>query len=149
LENASDPRFKAYLLNHLCDAYKGTVYRQVMFAEFERMVHEMDQNGEPLTARAISDAYDRLNAEFHGDGFKADERISHEWSRIPHFYYNFYVYKYATGFCAAQVFAKRILQDEGLRDQYLDMLRAGGSADPLELVKNAGVDLTDPAVLTT
>src|SRR5690606_33333228 len=81
LENASDPRFKAYLLNHLCDAYMATVYSHVMFAEFERMDDEMDQYGEPLNARAISDAYYRLNAKFNGDAFNADDLNSHEWSR--------------------------------------------------------------------
>jgi len=148
LNNTDDPRFKAYLLNHLCDAFKGTVFRQTMFAEYERMVHEMDAKGEPLTAQSLSDAYYDLNATYYGPHVEADRRISHEWSRIPHFYYNFYVYKYATGFCAAQVFSQRILKDAALRDQYLSFLKAGGSADPLDLVRMGGVDLQDPKVLT-
>ncbi len=148
LANTDDPRFRAYLLNHLCDQFKGTVFRQTMFAEFERMIHEMDAAGEPLTARTICDAYGKLNEKYYGPAVKADERIRWEWTRIPHFYYNFYVYKYATGFCAAQVFKQRILASENQRDQYLDFLRSGGSADPLDLVKKGGVDLTDRKVLT-
>ncbi|MEQ8821798.1 MAG: oligoendopeptidase F [Sumerlaeia bacterium] len=148
LETTDDPKFRAYLLNHQCDQFKGTVFRQTQFAEFERILHEMDQSGEPLTAEAIAERYYELNAAYYGPGVKADPRIAYEWMRIPHFYYDFYVYKYATGFCAAQVFSQRILGDAKLRDQYLDFLRSGGSADPLDLVKMGGVDLTDPKVLT-
>jgi oligoendopeptidase F len=148
LERTDDPRMKAYLLNHLCDQFRGTVYRQTMFAEFEKMLHEMDARGEPLTAEAISNAYHDLNAVFHGPLIDADRRISHEWSRIPHFYYNFYVYKYATGFCASQIFSRRVLEGGTARDQYLEFLKSGGSDDPLELVKRGGVDLTDRRVLT-
>jgi oligoendopeptidase F len=149
LKTTDDPRFKAYLLNHLCDQFRGTVYRQTMFAEFEKLLHEMDGAGEPLTAESIGKAYYDLNAKFHGPAVKADERIAREWSRIPHFYYNFYVYKYATGFCASQVFSRRILESTQKRDQYLDFLKGGGSADPLELVKRGGVDLTSREVLTS
>jgi oligoendopeptidase F len=148
LHETDNPRFKAYLLNHLCDQFRGTVYRQTMFAEFERLLHDMDAAGEPLTAESIGKAYYELNAKFHGPNLKADERIAREWSRIPHFYYNFYVYKYATGFCAAQVFSRRILESAEMREQYLDFLRGGGSAAPLELVKRGGVDLTSREVLT-
>ncbi len=143
LEKTDDPKFKAYLLNHLCDGFKGTVYRQTMFAEYEMIVHEMDAAGQPLTAETFSDRYYKLNAEYFGDAVKADERIGLEWSRVPHFYYNFYVYKYATSFCASQLFLKRVLSGEAERDQYLDLLRSGGSDDPLILVERAGVDLTD------
>ncbi len=109
----------------------------------------MDGAGEPLTAESIGKAYYDLNARFHGPAVKADERIAREWSRIPHFYYNFYVYKYATGFCASQVFSRRILESTQKRDQYLDFLKGGGSADPLDLVKRGGVDLTSREVLTS
>jgi len=143
-----DPRFRAYLLNHFCEQFRGTVFRQTMFAEFERTIHEMDAAGEPLTAKALCDAYAKLNAKFFGPVFAPDDRIKWEWSRIPHFYYNFYVYKYATGFCASQIFKNRILAGAAGRDQYLDFLRSGGSADPLDQVKRGGVDLTDRAVLT-
>ncbi len=148
LENTDDPRFRAYLLNHLCDQFKGTVFRQTMFAEFERMIHVLDASGVPLTAKTLGDQYYALNAKYYGPAVKANERIRNEWSRIPHFYYNFYVYKYATGFCAAQIFSQRILQNADLREQYLDFLRSGGSADPLDLVQLGGVDLTDRTVLT-
>jgi len=114
-----------------------------MFAEYEMIVHEMDAAGQPLTAETFSDRYYKLNAEYFGDAVKADERIGLEWSRVPHFYYNFYVYKYATSFCASQLFLKRVLSGEAERDQYLDLLRSGGSDDPLILVERAGVDLTD------
>jgi oligoendopeptidase F len=148
LQKTDDPRFRAYLLNHLCDQFRGTVYRQTMFAEFEKTIHEWDAEGKPLTADALAEAYYELNAKFYGPSVKADRRVAMEWARIPHFYYNFYVYKYATGFCASQIFSRRVLESEAKRDQYLDFLRSGGSADPLDLVKRGGVDLTDPAVLT-
>jgi oligoendopeptidase F len=141
LQNTTEPRMRAYLLNHQCDSYKGTVYRQTMFAEFERSIHELDAGGQPLTADSLCEAYYRLNADYYGPGIEADRLIAMEWARIPHFYYNFYVYKYATSFCAAQVFAQRILEGREQRELYLDLLRAGGSNDPLLLVQAAGVDL--------
>jgi len=144
LKKNPDERFQAYLLNHLCDSFKGTVYRQTMFAEFEKMIHEMDESGTPLTPDAFSEAYTQLNQSYYGPDVKADDRIALEWSRIPHFYYNFYVYKYATSFCASQVFIDQVLSGQVGRDAYLDMLRAGGSAPPLELVRKAGVDLEHP-----
>ncbi len=147
LKTADDPKFRAYLLNHLCDSFKGMVYRQTMFAEFEKIIHEMDAGGKPLTPETIGSTYYKLNAEYYGPKIDADKQISHEWSRVPHFYFNFYVYKYATSFCASQIFIRRILEDEKSRDQYLDFLRAGGSADPLDLVRRAGVDLADRATL--
>ncbi|MGF1572656.1 MAG: oligoendopeptidase F [Sumerlaeia bacterium] len=148
INKTDDPRFKAYLLNHLCDSFKGTVFRQVMFAEFEKMMHDMDAAGEPLTAKSLSDAYFTLNAKYHGPAVKPDPRISHEWSRIPHFYYNYYVYQYATGFCSAQIFSQNILKSPEKRMDYLKFLSSGGSNDPLSLVKLGGVDLLDPKVLT-
>ncbi len=145
-EKKDDAAFSAYLLNHYCDGFRGTVYRQTMFGEFEKMVHELDAKGTPLTPDGLGDAYYALNGTYHGDAVVADRRIAWEWSRIPHFYYNFYVYKYATSFCASQIFAERILAGEpGACDRFLGLLRAGGSADPLDLVRAAGVDLADPA----
>ncbi len=144
LQTRTEPSFRAYLLNHLCDAFKGTVYRQTMFAEFEKLIHETDASGQPLTPDALGQAYYDLNARYYGPEVSADRRIGLEWARIPHFYYNFYVYKYATSFCAAQVFYRRILESVEERDRYLGLLRAGGSADPLDLVQAAGVDLTRP-----
>ncbi len=140
-----DPRFRAYLLNHQCDGFRGTVYRQVMFAEFEKQLHEAEAAGQPLTHEWISAAYGVLNGTYHG-AIPADARIRLEWARIPHFYYNFYVYKYATSFCAAQVLVPRILAGEAGRRAYLELLAAGGSADPLDLVARAGVNLADAGV---
>jgi oligoendopeptidase F len=143
-ERRDDAAFSAYLLNHYCDGFRGTVYRQTMFGEFEKIVHELDAAGTPLTPDGLCDAYYELNSTYHGEAMAADRRISWEWSRIPHFYYNFYVYKYATSFCASQIFAERILAGEaGARDRFLGLLRAGGSGDPLDLIRTAGVDLAD------
>lgn len=147
LKKLKDKKAQAFLYNHLCDSFRGTVYRQSMFSQFERIIHEADQNGTALTAEWISESYYDLNAKFFGPAVKADKRISQEWSRIPHFYYNFYVYKYATGFCASQLFSRQILSGEKGRDQYLEMLKAGGSMDSLDVVKLGGVDLANPAVL--
>jgi oligoendopeptidase F len=147
LGKADDPKFRAYLLNQLCDTFKGTVYRQTMFAEFEKLLHEQEAAGKPLTPDSIGEVYYDLNARYYGPAVDADRRIAREWSRIPHFYYNFYVYKYATSFCASQLFIQRVLAGDAPRDQYLDLLRAGGSGDPLELVQRAGVDLADRATL--
>ncbi|MCK4303843.1 MAG: oligoendopeptidase F [Candidatus Eisenbacteria sp.] len=147
LQTSDDPKFRAYLLNHLCDSFKGTVYRQTMFAEFEKRIHEMDAGGKPLTPDALAETYYELNGEYYGPGIDADKKIALEWARIPHFYYNFYVYKYATSFCASQILAGRLVESESKCDQYLDLLRAGGSDDPLELIRQAGVDLTDRRTL--
>lgn len=135
--------FRSYLLNHFCDQFKGTVFRQTMFAEYEKVVHEMDTQGIPLTHENLGERYAVLNERYYGGDVEADPQSALEWARIPHFYYNFYVYKYATSFCASQIFAKRVLEGEAERERYLDLLRAGGSDFPLELVRRAGVDLTD------
>ena len=144
MKQTDDPKFKAYLLNHLCDGFKGTVFRQVMFAEFELMIHELDAQGIPLTPETLDSNYYALNTTYFGDGMKANQKIEKEWSRIPHFYYNFYVYKYATSFCASQIFFKQVLDGESGRDAYLNLLKAGGSNDPLDLIRDAGVDLLQP-----
>jgi oligoendopeptidase F len=142
-----DPRLRAYLLNHLCDSFRGTLFRQAMFAEFELEIHERLERGEALTAESLKEYYYDLNARYHGPNVKPDDRIASEWSRIPHFYYNFYVYKYATGFAAAQIFAQQILSGAEGRDRYLGFLKSGSCKDPLDIVKQAGVDLTNPEVL--
>ncbi|MGD9873340.1 MAG: oligoendopeptidase F [Kiritimatiellia bacterium] len=148
LDTTDDPAFRAYLLNHLCDAFKGTVYRQTMFAEYEQIIHELDAAGEPLTHDTLNRRYYALNEKYYGPGIKADPLIAHEWARIPHFYYNFYVYKYATSFCASQLFISRIFENAGGVEKYLGLLKAGGSRPPLELIRNAGVDLENPQTLT-
>ncbi len=138
LKQASDPKIKAYLLNHLADQFRGTVYRQTMFAEFERDIHALAEEGAPLTSDLLGDRYYQLNAVYHGDAVQGDERIRYEWSRIPHFYYDFYVYKYATGFSAAAALSRKILAGE--TEPYLRFLKAGGSRDVLDIMKDAGVD---------
>jgi oligoendopeptidase F len=146
LGQPGDPSVQAHLLNHLCDSFKGTVFRQTFFAEFERDLHRWEEEGTPLTADFLRGQYYELNKTYYGHGIDAHRAIEFEWCRIPHFYYDFYVYKYATSFCAALVFARRIRAGEGI-DAYLRLLRAGGSRDPLDAVADAGVDLRDPAVL--
>ncbi len=147
MATTDDRRLKAYLLNHLCDSFRATVFRQTMFAEFEKMIYEADAAGTPLTAEWLSDRYYALNATYYGPNVSADRRIAGEYARIPHFYYNFYVYQYATGFIASQLFSRQVLSGERGRERYLNMLRSGGSKDPLDLVREGGVDLADPDVL--
>ena len=147
LKQNNDPKMKAYLLNHFCDEFKGTVYRQTMFGEFEKHVHEMDAQGQPLTPDALGDYYFGLNREFFGPDMNTDEKIGLEWARIPHFYYNFYVYKYATSLCASMILVEQVLSGETGREKYLDLLRSGGSNDPLKLINDAGVDLASPETL--
>ena len=142
-EPAGSP-LHTHLLAHLCDSFKGTVFRQTMFAEFERDIHAAEEAGTPLTADWLCTAYTDLNRAYY-PGMNLSPSIAYEWCRIPHFYYDFYVYKYATSFCAALVFSRRILSGTGT-GAYLDLLRSGGSRPPLEAVAAAGVDLSSPAV---
>jgi len=116
----------------------------VQFAEFERDIHAMAERGEPLTAQTLSDTYAAINAKYYGPEMVQHELVRYEWTRIPHFYYNFYVYKYSTSFAAAQYFAQKIFDgDTAVRDRYLEFLKSGSSRDPLETLKIAGVDLGD------
>jgi oligoendopeptidase F len=134
-----------YLVNHYLDSFKGTVFRQTMFAEFERDVQEMVEKDIPLTPDLLCEHYGKLNRDYFGPEMVIDAEIELEWARIPHFYYNFYVYKYATSFSVANAIATRILQgDEHQLDIYIEMLKAGGSKPPVELLKDAGVDLSTP-----
>ncbi|MBP5787327.1 MAG: oligoendopeptidase F, partial [Kiritimatiellae bacterium] len=150
LAETKDAGMRAYLLNHLCDSFKGTIFRQVMFAEFERDIHAAAERGEPLVADGLCREYAALNAAYYGPELEADSGaespIAMEWARIPHFYYDFYVYKYATSFCAALVFARRIREGRGV-EEYLGMLRGGGSKDPLVAIRDAGVDLGSAEVV--
>lgn len=146
MNNSNDDKFKLYLLNHLSDGIRGTVYRQTMFAEFEKLIHEQFENGIPLTADGLSESYYELNSKYYGPGMKPDQKIEMEWARIPHFYYNFYVYKYATGFSAAASLSKGIIDgDQNKIDAYLAFLKAGSTKDVLDIMKDAGVDLTTSA----
>lgn len=141
---------KAYLLNHFLDQFRTTVFRQTMFAEFERAAHKAIEDGESLTVNWLNSAYGRLNKLYYSDAVETDRYIETEWSRIPHFYNCFYVYQYATGFSAAVAIADNILQNGGPAvENYLRFLSSGGSDFPVELLKIAGVDLSKPdAVLS-
>ena len=146
LKNCNDKKEKAYLLNHYLDSFKGTVYRQTQFAEFEKMTNEMVENGQSLNADNLSALYKEINERYYGPDMISDDEIAYEWARIPHFYYNFYVYQYATSFCAAVAIAERILTEgESAVAQYKKFLSSGCTDAPVELLKIAGVDLTTPA----
>ncbi len=141
LDQYEDPKIKAYLLNHYLDSVKGTVYRQTQFAEFEHMIHKADQEGTPLTADYLCDTYYDLNKFYYGEEISTEE-IRYEWSRIPHFYYNYYVYQYATGFSAATLFSETIYNG-GDVTPYLNFLKAGSHKYPIDVLKEAGVDMRD------
>ncbi|MDK2801420.1 MAG: oligoendopeptidase [Clostridiales bacterium] len=145
LEHTKVKNEKAYLLNHYLDEFRGTVFRQVMFAEFEKIIHEKVESGEALTHQLLCEVYHHLNVKYFGDEIIIDSEIDMEWSRIPHFYTSFYVYKYATGFSAAASLSKQILEDgQPAVDRYLEFLSSGDSDYPIELLKKAGVDLSTP-----
>ena len=145
-KNASSREEKAYLINHYLESFKGTLFRQTMFEEFERSTNEMAQNGIPLTAQTLCDTYLQLNKDYFGPDMVSDPLIAYEWCRIPHFYYNFYVYQYATSFAASVAIAHRILeQGEAAVKPYLEFLSSGCTQDPVSLLKKAGVDLSTSA----
>lgn len=134
---------RLFLLNHFMEQYKGTVYRQTMFAEFEKTVHGLVDQDEPVTTERLCEIYSKLNRDYYGPMVEMDELIPYEWMRIPHFYSPFYVYKYATGFSAAMAISRRILDEgEPAVADYLRFLSSGGSDHPIELLKIAGVDMT-------
>lgn len=145
LGKTTDKRGRAYLINHFLDQFKGTVYRQTMFAEFELMMGKMSESGETLTAEKLCDKYLELNKLYFGPDMVSDQGISLEWARIPHFFYNYYVFQYATGFSAACAIASRILElgEPAVKD-YKKFLSSGGSTDPISLLKIAGVDMSTP-----
>ena len=146
LRKSTDRRERAYLINHFLDQFKGTVYRQTMFAEFERELGRMAERGETLTADALDEKYLALNRLYFGPDMVSDAQIALEWARIPHFYYNYYVFQYATGFSAAVALADRILREgEPAVADYKRFLSGGSSTDPISLLKLAGVDMSTPA----
>ena len=148
LDNAQDTAEHAHLLNHLCEQFRGTLFRQTLFAEFERDVNEASARGEGMGADALSERYAQLNELYYGSAVTLDDEIAHEWERIPHFYYNYYVYVYATSFAAAVALSKRILTgDATARDRYLAFLAGGSSKPPIELLAGAGVDMASGAVV--
>lgn len=134
---------KAYLLNHSLDGIKGTLFRQTQFAEYEFAIHEAVREGKPLTSDFLSELYGNINKKYYGNTMTYDENISYEWARIPHFYYDFYVFQYATGISAAYAFANRILtMGESAVKLYKDYLKSGASKYPLDVLKEAGVDMS-------
>ena len=146
LRKSTDRRERAYLINHFLDQFKGTVYRQTMFAEFECELGRMAERGETLTADALDEKYLALNRLYFGPDMISDAQIALEWARIPHFYYNYYVFQYATGFSAAVALADRILREgEPAVADYKRFLSGGSSTDPISLLKLAGVDMSTPA----
>ncbi len=148
LETEKDPLVRAFVLNHYLDGFKGTVFRQTQFAEFEHFIHTTDQKGTPLTSDLLNEYYGNLNADYYGSALTKDPEIALEWSRIPHFYYNYYVYQYSTGFSAAAALSKKIwTKEEGALENYLNYLKAGNSDFPIEVMKKAGVDMTQPTYL--
>jgi oligoendopeptidase F len=145
LAHATDDKDRLYLLTYYADQFRTTVYRQTMFAEFEMIIHQKAQDGEPLTAQVLSEIYYDLVKRFHGPEMVVDQAIEMEWARIPHFYSSFYVYQYATGFSAATSLASQILEEgQPAVDRYLGFLKSGGSADSITLLKQAGVDMSSP-----
>lgn len=143
LKHTEDKKEKAYLINHFLEKFKGTLFRQTMFAEFEMLAHRMQENGESLTADALCKVYHELNVAYFGSDIVVDPDIDMEWSRIPHFYTAFYVYQYATGYSAAIALSRRILNEgaPAVKD-YIRFLSSGSSDYPIELLKSAGVDMS-------
>ena len=145
LKTIDDPKGKLYLLTYYADQFRTTVFRQTMFAEFEKLIHEMAERGEALTPQSLSELYYGLNVKYHGEAVTVDRDIEMEWARIPHFYSSFYVYKYATGFAAATSFARQILEEgQPAVERYLGFLKSGGSDYSINILKKAGVDMSRP-----
>ena len=142
LQEVQDDATRFAILNNFLDGFRGTVFRQTQFAEFEHAIHQADQNGEVLTSEFLNNLYADLNQEYYGLSKEDNPQIQYEWARIPHFYYNYYVYQYSTGFAAASALAEKIVhgsQDD--RDHYIDYLKAGKSDYPLNIMRKAGVDM--------
>ena len=143
INNANNKKEKLYLLNHYIESFRTTVFRQTMFAEFEQIIHEHLENGGSLTADYLCEEYLKLNKLYYGPNVVIDNEISIEWARIPHFYYNYYVYQYATGFSAAVALSEKILKEgEAAVDSYLTFLKSGSSDYPINVLRKAGVDMT-------
>ena len=143
MEHSKNETEKAYVLGQQLEAFRTTLYRQTMFAEFEWMMHQRAEKGEAVTAQSLCDVYYELNRKYYGEAVVSDEEIAMEWARIPHFYTPYYVYQYATGYAAAVAFADKILtQKETAVQPYIDyFLKGGRSKDPIDLLREAGVDM--------
>ena len=145
LANTTDKWERAYLINHFLEQFKGTLYRQTMFAEFELIIGRMIGEGKTLTAEILCEEYKKLNMLYFGPDMVVDDEITMEWARIPHFYYNYYVFQYATGYSAAIALSRKILAEgESAVKDYLGFLSGGCSKSPIDLLKGAGVDMTSP-----
>ena len=149
LKTTTDKKRRAYLINYFLEQFRTTLYRQTMFAEFELKINEMSENGESLTADVLCELYRKLNLLYYGEDIIIDHELDMEWARIPHFYYNYYVYQYATGFSAAIALSQRILNEgaPAVKD-YIGFLSGGCSRDPISLLKGAGVDMTSTKPVT-
>ncbi|MBA1392370.1 oligoendopeptidase F [Lactobacillus sp. XV13L] len=148
LDHVTDPKIRAFILNYYLDSFKGTLFRQTQFAEFEQTIHQLDAQGEALTAERLNELYGKLNQHYYGSAVEAGSAIAREWARVPHFYYDFYVYQYATGFAAATALANNIVHGTSKQKQaYLEFLKSGSSDYPVEIMKKAGVDMTQPVYL--
>ena len=145
LGKTTDKKERAYLINHFLEQFRTTLYRQTMFAEFELIIGRLNQQGVALTAERMCEEYKKLNHLYFGDDIVLDDEIAYEWERIPHFYYNYYVFQYATGYSAAIALSRRILREgeQAVKD-YIGFLSGGCSKDPIDLLKGAGVDMSSP-----
>jgi oligoendopeptidase F len=145
LEQTRDPKMRAYIINRQIDDIRGTLFRQTMFAEFEKIIHEVEEAGDALTLDVFKSEYHKLLTGYFAENLLLDPQLDLECLRIPHFYGAFYVYKYATGISAAVALSEKVLRgDAGAVDAYLEFLKSGGSKFPLETLKAAGVDMTTP-----
>ncbi|MGM9947583.1 oligoendopeptidase F [Floccifex sp.] len=145
LENSKDKQEKIYLMNYFLDQFKSTMYRQTMFAEFEKITHNLVSQNEVLTPDILNETYLQLNKDYYGKDIEVDDEIQYEWSRIPHFYTPFYVYQYATSFAAAIAISEKIIhKEEGIVENYKNFLKGGCSQDPISLLKQCGIDMSKP-----
>src|SRR5699024_11580655 len=142
LHHLGDEKQRLSILNHFLEGFRGTVFRQTMFAEFEHAIHVKEQNGEPLTADIFTEIYYDLNKKYFGTNIHIEEEIGMEWARIPHFYYNYYVYQYATGYAAATSLAHQILTEKDVAvESYINFIKAGSSEFPINLHNREDVDM--------
>ena len=149
LKTTEDKKQKAYLINYFLEQFRTTLYRQTMFAEFELKINEAQAAGEAITSDFLCELYGNRNKLYFGEAITHDEEINYEWARIPHFYYNYYVYQYSTGFAAAIALSQRVLNGgEAEVNDYIGFLKGGNSKTPVDLLKGAGVDMTDPKVVS-
>ena len=143
LKTTTDKKARKYLINYFLEQFKGTFFRQTMFAEFEKLTHEAVERGEALTCESMCAMYRELNRQYFGEDMVLDDRIDMEWARIPHFYNAFYVYQYATGYTAAIALSRKILNEgQSVVEKYTDFLSKGCSEYSIDLLKGAGVDMT-------